>query len=314
METIHEFQVICQQTKVSHFFNTWEQGTWEEWEIWDAYYFINYLSALHGRPWNCNTSQLHSWSTRISQEDPIWRQTLPSRSDELQSQRQNLNAHSVKNTSLVGHHPQAFHVSILHSPEWALSSLPTELANSQTSAFKLFKKFTDPFSGLVIWEEQSLGRSPWGDRPVQRAAAKTAGPPSLAHTWVEQSNQAPQRGAPSLPAVWLQDVLFYKSESTESDRHSDDNSMGWLRINLHKVKIGRYQTPSLYIWYCCLPFTNGTLTHSNLAHLQLTCNQHDKTPQPTSLQSIPPLTHSLPHILQQDHNPYSNGCTTRTPH
>jgi len=34
------------------------------------------------------------------------------------------------------------HVSILCSPEWALSSLPTELANSQTSAFKLFKKFT----------------------------------------------------------------------------------------------------------------------------------------------------------------------------
>ena len=43
-----------------------------------------------------------------------------------------------------------FHVSILRSPEWALSSLPTELANSQTAALKLFKKFTGPFSGLVI--------------------------------------------------------------------------------------------------------------------------------------------------------------------
>jgi len=43
-----------------------------------------------------------------------------------------------------------FHVSILRSPEWALSSFPTEPANSQTSAFKLFKKITGPFSGLVI--------------------------------------------------------------------------------------------------------------------------------------------------------------------
>jgi len=43
-----------------------------------------------------------------------------------------------------------FHVSILRSPNWALRSLPTELANSQTSAFKLFQKFTIPFSGLVF--------------------------------------------------------------------------------------------------------------------------------------------------------------------
>jgi hypothetical protein len=43
-----------------------------------------------------------------------------------------------------------FHVSILRSPEWALSSLPTELANSQTAALKLFTKITGPFSGLLI--------------------------------------------------------------------------------------------------------------------------------------------------------------------
>jgi len=43
-----------------------------------------------------------------------------------------------------------FHVSILRSPEWAVSSLPTELASSQTAALKLFKKFTGLFSGLVI--------------------------------------------------------------------------------------------------------------------------------------------------------------------
>jgi len=40
-------------------------------------YFINYLSASM----ELYTSQLHSWSTRL--EDPIPRQTLPSRGDEL---------------------------------------------------------------------------------------------------------------------------------------------------------------------------------------------------------------------------------------
>jgi len=43
-----------------------------------------------------------------------------------------------------------FHVSILRSPEWALSSVPTELANTQTSVYQLFKNFTGSFSGLVI--------------------------------------------------------------------------------------------------------------------------------------------------------------------
>jgi len=43
-----------------------------------------------------------------------------------------------------------FHVSVLRIPEWALSSPPTTLANSQTEKFHLCKKFTGPFSGLVI--------------------------------------------------------------------------------------------------------------------------------------------------------------------
>jgi len=49
---------------------------------------------------------------------------------------------------------------------------------------------------------------------------------------------------------------------------------------------------SLSIWYCCLPFTNGNLKHSDLAHLQLTSNQREKTPNPTTLLSVPPLTTS----------------------
>jgi len=156
---------------------------------------------------------------------------------------------------------------------------PMELANSQTSAFKLFKKNTSPFSGLVILEERSSGCSPWRDRPTKRAAAETDGPSSLAHQWVEQSHQAPLRGAPSPLAAWPQGVLFYKSESTKSVRHSDDDYMGWLRINLHIVQIGRYLThPLSFIRYCCtcILFTYGTLTHPNFAHLELTCNQRGK--------------------------------------
>jgi len=42
-----------------------------------------------------------------------------------------------------------FHVSVLRSPELVLSSLPTELSDSQTSRYQLFKKFTGPFTGLV---------------------------------------------------------------------------------------------------------------------------------------------------------------------
>jgi len=86
----------------------------------------------------------------LHQAEPIPRQALPLRRYELQSQRQNPSAHSLKKLALSDIILKLFHVSILRSPEWALSSLSTELANSQTSAFKLFKKFAGPFSGLVI--------------------------------------------------------------------------------------------------------------------------------------------------------------------
>jgi len=69
--------------------------------------------------------------------------------------------------------------------------------------------------------------------------------------------------------------------------------MGWLSSNFHIVQIGRYLThPLSIICYRCLLFTNGTLTHSNFAHLQLTCNQQDKRPEPTSLLTVLSLTHS----------------------
>jgi len=54
---------------------------------------------------------------------------------------------SLKTLALSDIYLKLFHVFILRSPEWALSSLPTELANSQNSAYQVFKKFTGPFSG-----------------------------------------------------------------------------------------------------------------------------------------------------------------------
>jgi len=41
-------------------------------------------------------------------------------------------------------------IIIIRSPKWAFRSLLTDLANSQTSVFQLFKNFSSLFSGLVI--------------------------------------------------------------------------------------------------------------------------------------------------------------------
>ena len=62
------------------------------------------LAPSMGDPGTALTRQVHS----CSQEDPIPSQTLPSRGDEFQSQRQNPSAYSVKNASLVRHYTQAF--------------------------------------------------------------------------------------------------------------------------------------------------------------------------------------------------------------
>jgi len=54
---------------------------------------------------------------------------------------------TVSNTLALLKH---FHTFILRSPKWALSSLTTEIFNTQTAQLHLFKKITGPFSGLVI--------------------------------------------------------------------------------------------------------------------------------------------------------------------
>jgi len=85
-----------------------------------------------------------------------------------------------------------FHVSILRSPEWALSSFLTELANSHTSAFKLLKKNYWPIQWAGNLRSRIIGLlSPGETGPVKGPQPTLMAPLSLAHTWVEQSHQAP---------------------------------------------------------------------------------------------------------------------------
>jgi len=90
--------------------------------------------------------QLHGWSTWLSQTDSIPREAAPFRSNELESQRQNLSTHSGKK---IWHYQTSF--SSLTFPFCAvLNALPTDLANAQTASYHHFKKVAGPFSGLAI--------------------------------------------------------------------------------------------------------------------------------------------------------------------
>jgi len=120
-------------------------------------YFIYYLSVLHGRPLNCTQANFTvgacGYLKRTQFQDRL---CLLEMTDS--KAREKIRVLKVSKTlALSDIILKLFHASILCSPEWALSSLPTELANCQTSAFKLFKKFTGRFSGLVIGEERKIG-------------------------------------------------------------------------------------------------------------------------------------------------------------
>jgi len=113
-------------------------------------YFINYLSALNGRPWNCTQADF-TVGARGSLKRTQFQDRLCLLGVTNSRARDKIRALTVsKALGLSDIILKLFHVSDLRSPEWALSSLPSELANSQTSAFQLFKYFTGPFSGLVI--------------------------------------------------------------------------------------------------------------------------------------------------------------------
>jgi len=175
-------------------------------------YFINPLSALHGRPWNC-TQGYFTVRARGSLKQTQFQDRLRLLAVTNSKARDKIRVLTISKTlALSDIILKLFHVSILRSPEWALRSLPTELANSQTSAFKLFKKFTQ--SGWPIqWAGNLKSRiirplSSWGDQPIKGPQPTRTAPLSLAYTWVEQAHQAPLWGALSPLAVWPQGVLF----------------------------------------------------------------------------------------------------------
>jgi len=113
-------------------------------------YFINHFSALHGRPWNCTQANFTVGARGFLKQTQFQDRLCLLRVTNSKA-RDKIRALTVSKTlALFDIILKKFHFSILRSPEWDLSSFPTELANSQTSAFNLFEKITSPFSGLVI--------------------------------------------------------------------------------------------------------------------------------------------------------------------
>ena len=112
--------------------------------------FTSSTSALHGRPWNCTQANF-TVGARGSLKQTQFQDRLRLLGVTNPKTREKIRSLTVSKTlALSDIILKPFHVSILRSPKWAFSSLPTELANSQTAAVKLFKNFTGPFSGLVI--------------------------------------------------------------------------------------------------------------------------------------------------------------------
>jgi len=101
-------------------------------------YFINYLSALNGRPWNCSqanfTVRARGSLKRIEFQDrPCLLGLTNSKA------RDKIRSLTVSQTlALSNIILKLFHVSIFHSPEWALSSLPSEVANFQRERQTVF--------------------------------------------------------------------------------------------------------------------------------------------------------------------------------
>jgi len=155
-------------------------------------YFINHLSALHGRPWNCIQANF-TVGARGSLKQTQFQDRLRLLGVTNSKARDKIRALTVSKTlALSNIILKLFHVSILRSPEWALSSLPTEVANSQTSAFKLFKKKYRPIQWNGNLRSRIIGPLSPGDTGQFKGPQPTlTAPLSLAHTWVEQSHQAP---------------------------------------------------------------------------------------------------------------------------
>jgi len=133
-----------------------DDGDWAEWkelEKNERYtlhrYFINYLRTLKKKPWNClqiNFTVGAHGSLKITQ----FQERLHLLGVTNSKARNIIRALTVSKTIVFSDIIlKLFYVSILCSPEWALSSLPTDLANAQKSPYHLFKKTTGPSCGLV---------------------------------------------------------------------------------------------------------------------------------------------------------------------
>jgi len=134
-----------------------EDGDWaerKETEKNDSYaihrYCFNFMSSQRGRPWS--TIQLNfRVGVRGSIKETQFDERLTSLGVTNSKVRQQIRSLTVFETlALSDIILKLFHTSVLRSPEWAVSSLPTEISNTQTARLFFFKKFTGPFRGLVL--------------------------------------------------------------------------------------------------------------------------------------------------------------------
>ena len=148
--------VFLEFTRLMDSISSSEEGDWaesKEREKNERYamhrYFIHHISKSVGRAWEC-TQINFTVRARGSIKAAQFSERLQFLGVQDAKVRDTIRAATVSKTlTLSDVMLKLFHVSVLRSPEWALSSLPTELSNFQTSRYQLFKKFTGPFMGLV---------------------------------------------------------------------------------------------------------------------------------------------------------------------
>jgi len=156
-------------------------------------YFIDHLSALHGRPWNCTQANF-TVGARGSLKQTQLQDRLLLLEVTNSKARDKIRALTVSKTlALLDIILKLFHVSILRSPDWSLSSLPTELVTSQLAnvSIQTLQKNYRP----IQWAGNLRSRiirplSPGETGPFKGPQPTLTAPLSLAHTWVEQSHQA----------------------------------------------------------------------------------------------------------------------------
>ena len=130
----------------------WAEGTEAEKHARYAHhrYFINYLSARRCKQLKCTQINFNV-GVRGSLKETQFDERLTLLGVSNSNARDNIRIFTVSMTLAFSDIIlKLFHTSILRSPEWALSSLPTEIANTNTARLHLFKKFKGPFSGLVL--------------------------------------------------------------------------------------------------------------------------------------------------------------------